>query len=413
MTPDTRRRRGPASRALSTTALTALTVLLGCGSEPPALEVAGVTFSQEDVLGISPTRLELLRSLTRFGVAAQAGELEAVAAPLAAEAEVLDLGRALRVDELLAEAQVDDAVLRERYRTNPSWELTVRHLVVLSERYEGEEAREAARDRAAAALARVRAGEAFPQVAGEVSEEPGAADRGGLLQPGREGTWVEEFWSAASALEVGEVSPVIETPFGFHVLRLDGRDTVPFLEERRRVAAEVGALIATLPASIDELPLPEGLGAAGVDADGLEDGGDASSGTGPAARFEGGTVSQAEVRRWAATLPADRWDAFEAGDPGARNEALQRAARAAHARIRATAAGISPQDALGAATREDWVRQAQGWGASLGLVPGLPGEDALREAALEALGRSGQLPELARQEIHRARPLLQLHQERP
>jgi hypothetical protein len=372
-----------------------LILTVACGSEPPALEVAGVAFSQQELLGISPTRLELLRSLTRFGAATGAGELDAVAAPVAARAEVEHLGRLLRAEEILAEAEVDDAVLAERYRTNPAYELTVRHLVILSERYEAEDAREAARDRAAEALARVRAGAPFPEVAGEVSEEPGADRRGGLLEPGREGTWVDEFWSAASALEVGEVSPVVESPFGFHVLRLDGRDTVPFAEERGRVAAEVAGMIGALPSSIDDLPLPGGLEVA-------------PAGTDPVARFDGGSVSEADLRSWAATLPADRWDAFEAGDESAREEALRRAARGAFVRARADATGIGPDPAVASLAREAWVRQAQGWGAVLGFTPGLQGE-ALREAALEALGRSGQLPELARQDIHRARPLLELH----
>lgn len=376
-------------------AAAALIVIVACGSEPPALEVGGVAFSREELLGISPTRLELLRSLTLFGAATGAGEMEAVAAPVATRAEVEHLGRLLRAEEILAEAEVDEAVLAERYRTNPSFELTVRHLVILSERYEAEETRAAARARAAEALARVRGGEPFPRVAGEVSEEPGADRRGGLLEPGREGTWVDEFWSAANALEVGEVSPVVESPFGFHVLRLDGRDTIPFSEERGRIAAEVAGMIGALPSSIDDLPLPEGLEVA-------------PAGPDPVARFDGGAVSEADLRTWAATLPADRWDAFEAGDESARDEALRRAARAAYVRARAAAAGIVPDPTVASSAREEWVRQAQGWGAVLGFTPGLQGE-ALGEAALAALGRSGQLPELARQDVHRARPLLELH----
>ena len=47
---------------------------------------------------------------------------------------------------------------------------------------------------------RALAGEDFAALAGEYSEEPGAAERGGLLQPGREGTWVDPFWQAALAL---------------------------------------------------------------------------------------------------------------------------------------------------------------------------------------------------------------------
>lgn len=372
-----------------------LLAVAGCGSEPPALEVGGVAFRQEDLLGISESRLEMLHSLTLFGAAAASGGLEDLATPLVERAEVEDLARGLRAEEILEESAVEDAVLQERYRTNPSYELTVRHLVVLSERYESDATREAARERAAEALERIRAGEDFATVAGQVSEEPGAADRGGLLQPGREGTWVDEFWTAARGLEVGEVSGVVESPFGFHVLRLDSRDTIPFAEVRGQVAREVAGMIGPLPNSIDDLPLPPGLEATA--------GGEA----GRAARFDGGTVTRDELLRWAATLPAPRWDAFRAGDAAARDEALERAARAAWVRTRAGEAGVTADPTAGSRAGEAWVRGAQGWAAALGFIPGLQGE-ALRDAALAALGRSGQLAELARRDVHEARPLLEL-----
>jgi len=371
--------------------------LAGCGSEPPALVVDGVAFSQDQLLGISESRLEVLGSLALFGAAVSEGSLEVVAVPVGEQAEVEDLARALRVEELLAEARVETAVLEERYRTNPSYELTVRHLVVLSERYETDATRAEARDRAAAGLARIEAGEPFPGVAGEVSEEPGAADRGGLLQPGREGTWVDEFWTAASALQVGEVSGVVESPFGFHVLKLEGRDTIPFPEVRDRVAREVGGMLGSLPASIDEAPLPAGLTVTG-----------GGEGVDIVARFDGGEVTADRFRLWAATLPAPRWDAYVAGDASAREEALHRAARAADIRARGSSTGIAADPRAGPTAREAWARQAQGWAAALGFTPGLRGEP-LAEAVLEGLGRSGQLADLARRDVHDARPLLEYY----
>jgi parvulin-like peptidyl-prolyl isomerase len=70
----------------------------------------------------------------------------------------------------------------------------VRHLVVLSERWRPAAHRDSARAVATEALERARAGEAFEALAAEYSDEPGAAERGGLLEPGREGSWVPEFW---------------------------------------------------------------------------------------------------------------------------------------------------------------------------------------------------------------------------
>ena len=369
----------------------------GCGGEPPALEVGGIAFSEQALLGISPARREVLASLAAFAAAVGGDELEAVAAPLGRRAEATDLLRTLWVEEILAEADVDDEVLAERYRTNPAWELTVRHLIVLSGRYETDETRTAARAKAEAALARIRAGEAFPDVAAEVSEEPGAEGREGLLEPGREGAWVDEFWSAANALAVGEISPVVETQYGFHVLRLEGRDTVPFEEVRRSVAADVAGMIAPLPSSITDAPLPGGLR--------IQPPGEETPAT-----FDGGRVERAALRDWAATLPPDRWDAFLAGDESARSEAAELAARAAAVRIRAQEAGIEPDPSVAAGARGAWATTAEGWAGALGFAPGLGG-DALRDAVLAALGRSGQLGELARGDVHRSRGLLERHME--
>jgi hypothetical protein len=89
----------------------------------------------------------------------------------------------------------------------------------------------------------LRGGADFAVTAAELSEEPGAEGRQGLLTPGREGSWVPEFWAAALALQPGEISPVTETQYGYHILRLEDRSVVPFNEARsvqaRLVAARV------------------------------------------------------------------------------------------------------------------------------------------------------------------------------
>src|SRR5690606_30612099 len=126
-----------------------------------------------------------------------------------------------------------EEALREEYAREPEWELTVRHVVRLVPRWASEEERAEARRVAAEAGRRAGAGEDFAALAAEYSEEPGAAERGGLLQPGREGSWVDPFWEAALALEPGETSPVVESEYGYHVLRLDGRRPLPFEEAAR------------------------------------------------------------------------------------------------------------------------------------------------------------------------------------
>ena len=224
----------------------ALLATAACAAERPALTVGDVTFAETELLGLSDARRAQLAEITAFGLAAAREELPLRLATMLEQARDAALLRQFAAERILAETGVDDDQLRAHYFTNPALELTVRHVLFLSERWRPASHRELAQRKAEAAIARLKAGESFPAVAAELSEEPGAEGRQGLLQPGREGSWVSEFWIAALALEAGEISPVTETQYGFHVLRLENRQVVSFEEARPAVVAEVSALIASI-----------------------------------------------------------------------------------------------------------------------------------------------------------------------
>jgi protein-disulfide isomerase len=79
--------------------------------------------------------------------------------------------------------------------------------------------REEALSRAQQAVAALRAGRPFVDLVREYSDEPGAGERGGDLGRVRRGMMVRAFEDAAFGLAVGETSGIVETEFGFHVIR--------------------------------------------------------------------------------------------------------------------------------------------------------------------------------------------------
>jgi foldase protein PrsA len=96
------------------------------------------------------------------------------------------------------------------------------------------------REKAEEVLAKAKAGEDFGQLAERYSVEPGADTTKGDLGEFGYGEMVQPFEEAAFALEEGEISDIVETQFGFHIIKVFEKtivDPTPFEEVRDNIEA--------------------------------------------------------------------------------------------------------------------------------------------------------------------------------
>lgn len=104
-------------------------------------------------------------------------------------------------------------------------------------------AREAARTKAEKLLQGVRQAPAsFAAVARKSSDDPGSAERGGDLGAFTREMMVKPFADAAFEMKVGEISGLVETGFGYHIIRLDGvtpARQIPLETVKAEIAAEL------------------------------------------------------------------------------------------------------------------------------------------------------------------------------
>ena len=140
--------------------------------------------------------------------------------------------------------EVTDQAVREFYEKNkaqihPPERVHLRHILVMVDPKVATPADKAkAREKADGLLKRVQAGEDFAKLAQESSEDPGkpaGGDIGWIVR----GQTPPSFEQAAFALaKPNELSPVVESPFGFHLLQLVERQkpgTVPYEQIKGRI----------------------------------------------------------------------------------------------------------------------------------------------------------------------------------
>jgi len=134
---------------------------------------------------------------------------------------------AYRPADFLSRVEVKDDEVAEYYALHKDDKFTepeqvrARHILVKTAADAGADAKAAARKKAEELLAKVKAGADFAALAKERSEDAGSAANGGDLGLFTRGRMTPAFEEAAFALQGGGLSDVVETPFGFHVIKVE------------------------------------------------------------------------------------------------------------------------------------------------------------------------------------------------
>ena len=94
---------------------------------------------------------------------------------------------------------------------------------------DAEKAKAEAREKITGLLTKVKGGARFADLAKAFSQDPGSASQGGDLGWFQKGIMIKAFEEAAFSLNKGDVSGVVETEFGFHIIKVEDKKDGGFL----------------------------------------------------------------------------------------------------------------------------------------------------------------------------------------
>lgn len=164
--------------------------------------------------------------------------------------------------------------------------------------------RTAIKKKAEATLAQIRKGASFNELAAQLSEDPGSKPDSGFLPPSPKGRFVAAFDSVGWTLQPGQVSAVVETPFGYHIIKRptakEAHDHIAdFLEDR--VGAHLDSLYMDSLATANQIEVLSGAPAAMRAAAEASDESRKSEKT--LVKYRGGELRVKDFLRWVRALP--------------------------------------------------------------------------------------------------------------
>lgn len=143
-----------------------------------------------------------------------------------------------QLQKIEAGITVSDEDLKKAYDANKNQyeQVKARHILVA---FKGSPAAQAGKPELTEEQAKAKAedlrkqiagGASFDELAQKESDDVGSGSRGGDLGEFTRGQMVPEFENAAFAAKAGEVTPVVRTQFGYHIIKVDSHGSTPFEE---------------------------------------------------------------------------------------------------------------------------------------------------------------------------------------
>ncbi|HZW22847.1 SurA N-terminal domain-containing protein [Noviherbaspirillum sp.] len=160
----------------------------------------------------------------------------------------------LNSDAVASQISVSDADIKSYYEQNAKRfaeeeQRRASHILIKADKGAAAADKAAAKEKAEKLLEQVRKNPGdFAKLAKEHSQDPGSAERGGDLDFFAKGMMVPSFEEAAFKLKQGEISNVVESDFGYHIIQLTGikPGTTKSLDEvKGQIAAEIKKQLAS------------------------------------------------------------------------------------------------------------------------------------------------------------------------
>jgi peptidyl-prolyl cis-trans isomerase D len=154
----------------------------------------------------------------------------------------------LSQDKLTENAKVSDEAIKSWYQSNEARykqpeQRQASHILLRIEKNATEAQVQAAQAKIEQVLAQLKANPAdFAKLAKQISQDPGSAEKGGDLGYFGHGMMVKPFEDAVFALKENQISDVVRSDFGFHLIKLTGvrpERVRPLDEVRSEIAAEL------------------------------------------------------------------------------------------------------------------------------------------------------------------------------